>query len=109
MRRITWTEIALWLVVLAGLVAVCQAVMGVRYPVGQNVPHEVYTAPFDPCDPIYKFLRPPPPDWAERFGDNERTCLIHAVSELRVVVSAQSKRLVELEAYHKDPNDEGKP
>lgn len=73
-----------------------------RYPVGQSVPASVYTEPFDPCDPAYKFLQAPPKDWAEKFGNNERTALIHAVSELRVVVAAQSKRLLALEALHKN-------
>lgn len=77
-----------------------------RYPVGRAVPPEVYTAPFDPCDPIYKFIQPAPADWAQRFGANERTALIHAISELRVVVAAQGRKLLALEAYHRDPNEE---
>ena len=83
-----------------------------RYPVGQPVAPSVYTEPFDPCDPAYKFMVPPPKDWAEKFGNNERTMLIHAVSELRVVVAAQGQRLLALEAIHKDeltpkdPNEE---
>ena len=81
----------------------------VRYPVGESVPSTVYTAPFDPCDPAYKYLAPPPKDWAGPFGNNERTMLIHAVSELRMVVAAQGKRLIELEKRVKasepvDPN-----
>lgn len=80
-----------------------------RYPVGQPVASSVYTEPFDPCDPAYKFLQAPPKDWAEKFGANERTMLIHAVSELRVVVAAQGRRLLALEDWQKkqgifDPN-----
>lgn len=104
-----------WLVIIvvALLAGLCFAgSVFVRYPVGQPVPAEVYTAPFDPCDPAYKFMVPPPKDWAEKFGNNERTMLIHAVSELRVVVAAQSKRLLALEEWQKkqpvwDPNDNG--
>ena len=85
-----------------------------RYPVGQAVPAEVYTAPFDPCDPAYKFFQihygepnkprwqAAPDDWVRQFGDSERTMLIHAVSELRVVVAAQGKRLLALEAWQKN-------
>lgn len=71
----------------------------VRYPVGEAVPVETYTEPLDPCDPdpAHKFLALPPEDWARQFGNNERTMLIHAVSELRVIVAAQGKRLLELE------------
>lgn len=71
--------------------------MLVRYPVGESVPVEVYTASFDPCDPAYRFLAPPPKDWIVQFGNNERTMLIHAVSELRVIVAEQGRRLLELE------------
>jgi len=69
----------------------------VRYPVGEAVPVEVYTAPFDPCDAVYKFLAAPPEDWTVQFGNNERTVLIHAISELRIVVATLSRRLIELE------------
>jgi len=73
-----------------------------RYPVGQPVSSSVYTEPFDPCDPAYKFINPPPKDWAEKFGNSERTMLIHAVSELRVVVAAQGLRILALEKGLKD-------
>lgn len=84
----------------------------VRYPVGQAVPVEVYTAPYDPCDAVYKFLQPAPADWTKQFGNNERTCLIHSISELRVVVANMGKVVAEqgekikaLEAFHVvDPN-----
>jgi len=86
----------------------------VRYPVGQPVPSSVYTDPFDPCDPAYKYMQTnygepntprwqaAPDDWVQRFGDNERTMLLHAVSELRVVAAAQSKRILALEAWQKE-------
>ena len=98
-----------------------------RYPVGQPVPASVYTEPFDPCDPAYKFIQTnfgepnkpkwqaAPDDWILKFGNNERTMLIHSISELRVVVAQQTKRLMVLEAIHKDeltpkdPNEEAKP
>ena len=95
-----------------------------RYPVGQPVPASVYTEPFDPCDPAYKFIQTnygepnkpkwqaAPDDWIQKFGNNERTALIHSISELRVVVAAQSKRLMALEDWQKkqpafDPNHTG--
>jgi hypothetical protein len=100
-----------YLVFVFGIPAIVGAVLvRDRYPVGQSVPAEVYTAPFDPCDPAYRFMQAPPKDWAERFGNSERTMLIHAVSELRVVVAQQGQRLLALEAIHKveltpkDPN-----
>lgn len=79
-----------------------------RYPVGQPVPAPVYTEPFDPCDPAYKFIQTnygepnkpkwqaAPDDWVRKFGNNERTMLIHAVSELRVVVASLSKEVAGL-------------
>jgi hypothetical protein len=64
---------------------------------------------YDPNDPIYKFVPKAPEDWITRFGASERTRLIHAVSELRVVVLAQNKLLQELKTWHDtqivvDPN-----
>lgn len=97
--------------IVIGMAAIVGASVSTRYPVGQPVASSVYTEPFDPCDPAYKFLQPPPKDWSEKFGYNERTALIHAISELRVVVATQGKRLMALEAIHKneltpkDPNE----
>jgi len=84
-----------------------------RYPVGQSVPASVYTEPFDPCDPAYKFFQirygdpsnpkwqAAPDEWIQRFGNNERTMLLQTISELRVVVAAQGKRLMEFEKWQK--------
>lgn len=90
-----------------------------RYSTG--VSSGIYTEPFDPCDPAYKFLQirygdpnnphwqAAPDDWIQKFGNNERTCLIHAISELRVVVAAQGRRLLDIESKpnidKKDPNE----
>ena len=93
------------IVICVGMTAVVLATVSTstpRYPVGQPVPASVYTEPFDPCDPAYKFLQPPPKDWADKFGNSERTCLIHAISELRVVVAVQGQRILELEKGLKD-------
>ena len=91
--------------VIIGLSFVCLAM--VRYPVGKPVPSDVYTASFEQDD-IYKFLQTDygepnkpklqsaPDDWIEKFGDNERTLLFHTISELRVVVANQGKRIVTL-------------
>ena len=110
-KFLTRMQIGLVFVAIAALAQFCIALIP-RYPVGQPVSSSVYTDPFDPCDPAYKFLQPAPKDWADQFGNNERTCLIHAVSELRVVVAAQGKRILELEAWRQmhdpkpaDPNE----
>ena len=93
----------------------------VRYPVGDNVPVEVYTTKFEP-DGIYKFLQTKylsdpndpnstvkiqaaPDDWVQAFGNNERTLLFHTISELRVIMSAQSRKILELESRLKDHDD----
>lgn len=88
-----------------------------RYPVGQPAPASVYTEPFDPCDPIYKFIQinygepnkpkwqAAPDDWILKFGNNERTMLLHSISELRVVAAAQSKRILALEQKQKPYNE----
>ena len=57
---------------------------------------------YDPNDPAYKFIPAAPKEWTDKFGDNERTRLIHSISELRVVVAAQSKRILELEEWKKE-------
>jgi len=54
---------------------------------------------YDPNDPIYQLIPEAPSDWIEKFGDTERTRLIRCLSELRVVVALQGKRLKELEDY----------
>jgi hypothetical protein len=55
---------------------------------------------YDPNDPAYKFIPEAGADWIEKFGNSERTRLLHTISELRVVVAGQNKRLRDLE----DPN-----
>jgi len=105
-------DLLIGVILAIGIITAAILATGPRYTVGQPVPASVYTEPFDPCDPAYKFLQPPPKDWADQFGNNERTCLIHAISELRVVVAAQGKRILELEAWRQkhdpkpvDPNE----
>lgn len=82
----------------------------VRYQTGRVEPG-VYTAVFDCNDPAYRFfqtnygdpnvpkMQSAPDDWVLRFGDNERTMLLHAVSELRMVVASQGARLRVLEKW----------
>ena len=82
----------------------------VRYQVGQPVSLGVYTETFDVNDPAYKFmqiiygdpnsqtLQAAPDDWVQQFGNSERTLLLHAVSELRVVVASQGRAIMDLEA-----------
>lgn len=55
---------------------------------------------YDPNDRAYKFIPEAPDDWIAEFGTSERTRLLHSISELRVVVAAQGKRILALE----DPN-----
>jgi hypothetical protein len=108
-------------IVIGVLIGMCFMLAAmVRYPVGQAVPAEVYTAPFDASDGLYKFfqtdfgepnspgkphvakLQAAPDEWIKQFGNNERTALFHTISELRVVVANQSRRIMALEA--RDPN-----
>jgi len=91
----------------------------VRYPVGQPVPHEVYTAVSDPCDAALSYLEPSDPNWIRDFGDNERTRHIHQTSKNRVMILRDeqktaeiARRLIVLESLHieelralSDPND----
>jgi hypothetical protein len=56
---------------------------------------------YDPNDPIYKFIPEADPSWIKEFGDNERTRLLHTISELRFVVAMQGKRMMELEQWLK--------
>ena len=89
--------VAFWLT--WGLAHIAEA----RYRV--EVPSDVYTIQYDPNDLVYKFLSQPPLNWTEQFGDNERTAIIHAISELRVVVVEQGRRLLALEKFNKDSFD----
>lgn len=115
------------LIIAAVLTSVIVAGTSTRYPVGQPVPSSVYTEPFDPCDPAYKFLeirfgdpnnlrwQSAPDDWISKFGNNERTMFLHETSKLKVVVAglarevlalraevaAQGKRLAALEEWRK--------
>jgi len=82
-----------------------------RYPVGKQVPAEIYTAVSDPCDQILQFLVPTDPNWARDYGDNERTRIILNVSanrgmalQSRKILAEVAKRLIALEKRF-DPND----
>ena len=59
----------------------------------------VYPDIYDPNDEIYSYLPEPPGHWKEKYGDVERTRLIHALSEQRIAIALQGKRLKELEDY----------
>ena len=96
----------------------------VRYPVGQPIPPAIYTTPFE-NDGIYKFIQTnfgdpnipkiqaAPDDWIAKFGNNERTLILYAISDLRANVALQARRLMALEKLAKpvdgtqksDPNE----
>jgi len=98
-------------VVIAVLIGLCVIFVGMRYQVGEPVPAGVYTEPFQ-SDGIYRFIQTgfdpndpkkvqaAPDDWVQKFGNNERTLILYNISELRVIVANQAKRIAELE----DPN-----
>lgn len=106
-----------YLISLSMLLAVIGGVKMVRYPIGEPVPCEVYTSPFDAGDPAYKFfqtnygepnkpkMQAAPDDWIQKFGNNERTMLLHTISELRVVVAQQGDRILGLEKWNKSVQD----
>jgi len=81
--------------------AACVVVLGtmamVRYPVGQPVPVEVYTAVMDPCDPIYQVMPMAPPRWTQKLGNNERTRLFFTIDQLIRMVSGLNTRVNALE------------
>jgi len=67
---------------------------------------EMTTESYDPNDGAYKFIPEAPADWREQFGTNERTRLLHSISELRVVVARQGRLLMEMRDPNKvDPNE----
>jgi hypothetical protein len=101
-------------IIIVLMLAVVAAGAGLtRYPVGKPVPVEIYTAAFDPCDPGYKFfqtrygdpndfkLQSAPDGWIKTCGDNERTMILHTISELRVAVISLSRQI----KAQKDPNN----
>jgi len=53
---------------------------------------------YDTSDTIYKFIPEAPQDWIDKFGQSERTRLMHSISELRVVVQEQSKHIIAIES-----------
>jgi len=98
-----------WTLAIIGVLGVVAIGAG-RYQVGEPVSLGVYTETFDVNDPAYKFmqiiygdpnsqtLQAAPDDWVQQFGNSERTLLLHAVSELRVVVASQGRAIMDLEA-----------
>ena len=67
------------------------------------------TAVYDPNDAAYKFIPAAPADWVEMFGDNERTRLLHSISELRVVVNKQAQTIEALVDAGAGPGDMDAP
>lgn len=53
---------------------------------------------YDANDPIYQFIPIPPANWVESFGDNERSRVLHSVSELRLVLATMGRTIITLEA-----------
>lgn len=92
-----------------GLSIICVAM--VRYPVGQPVPPEVYTAVMvDPNnDMIYQRMPLAPEQWTKAFGDNERTRLFFTVDQIIVAVSGLNARVEALENTVVGPNEPSGP
>ena len=68
--------------------------------------------PYDPNAPELQYILPTDPNWANDYGDNERTRLLMNVSvnrgmalQNRNVLAEISKRFLALEALHIDPNE----
>ena len=57
---------------------------------------------YDPNELIYQYIPPAHETWRQQFGDNERTRILHTISELRVSLALLNDRVKKLEA--KDPN-----
>ena len=102
-----------WTLAIIGVLGVVCMAAG-RYQVGQSVSPTIYTEQFDGSDPAYKFfqttfgdandpnVQAAPDDWVGQFGDSERTLLLHTISELRVVVASQGRKLMDLESRIKE-------
>ena len=58
---------------------------------------DVRISEYDPNDVIYQYIPPAPELWRDEFGDNERTRLLHSISEIRTVVANQGGKLREIE------------
>ena len=65
----------------------------------ENLKKEIIESisPYDPNDPIYQYIPRAHESWTTQFGDNHKTRMIHAVSELRVQQAILSKRMAALE------------
>ena len=110
MRRQWFEFISIVVFVIVSAVAIGAG----RYQVGQSVSPTIYTEQFDGSDPAYKFfqitfgdandpnVQAAPDDWVGQFGDSERTLLLHTISELRVVVASQGRKLMDLESRIKE-------
>jgi len=89
-----------------GLSIVCVAM--VRYPIGQPVPSEIYTAVMvtDPnSDQIYQRMPLSPEQWKRAFGDNERTRLFFTVDQIIFAVNSLNTRVGVLEQAVIEPNE----
>ena len=93
-----------------GLSAVCLAMA--RYPVGQSVPAEIYTAAMvvDPNDDlIYQQMPLTPKQWKRAFGDNERTRLFFTIDRLirnATELNARVDALEGIQKFYYDPISE---
>ena len=99
--KIFWVVILVVLPLLvAGIIVLRQADEGVIAEL-----NSINAVAYDPNDAIYSFLEVAEPNWVGKFGDSERTRLIYNLSKLRAVVAIQSRRILELESFNKEPNE----
>jgi hypothetical protein len=57
---------------------------------------------YDPNDPIYQWIPIPPDGWVEIHGDNERSRVLHCISEMRLALGTMGRKIIDLEAEVKE-------
>lgn len=52
---------------------------------------------YDANDAIYQFIPVPPDNWVDQFGDNERSRVLHSLSELRIVLGTMGRTMITMQ------------